>query len=135
MKSQKLPQSRYVNVESELKKITLKCFSKDTFSYRGGAFILLSLSQGAPPVFLPQAAAVEWPQCSATLPLLWPALAAEGPAQPSCSDQAQSMPCPPCVKNSLVFFLESPDGHLVTLGSVDILQLLTLHYALDGKFY
>lgn len=44
------------------------------------------------------------------------------------------MPCPPCVRNSLVLFLESPDGQLVTLGSVGILQLLTLHYALDGKF-
>lgn len=37
-----------------------------------------------------------------------------------------------------MLFLESPDGQLVTLvtlGSVGILQLLTLHYALDGKFY
>lgn len=59
MKPEKLPQSRYVNMESELKKRTLKCFSKDTLSYRGGAFILLSLGKGAPSVFLPQAAAGE----------------------------------------------------------------------------
>lgn len=39
------------------------------------------------------------------------------------------------VRNSLVFFLESPDGQLVTLGRVGILHLLTLHCAPDGKFH
>lgn len=44
--------------------------------------------------------------------------------------------CAPHVSEiSLVFFLESPDGQLVTLGLVGVLHLLTLHRALDGKFY
>lgn len=72
---------------------------------------------------------------SAVPPSLCSALATEAPAQCSCSDQAVFKLCPPRVRNSLVFFLESPDGQLVTLGLVGVLHLLTLHRALDGKFY